>query len=450
MTNPRKSWLLVFAVMALSVTLDGAPVVLVSIDGLRPDYLTHADEHGLKIPNLRRFVKEGAYADGVRGVVPTITYPSHTTLVTGVWPAQHGILANTTFDPTNENLAGWYWYAKDIRVPTLWQAVDQAGMVTASLNWPATVAAKGVRYLIPEYWRAHTPDDRELLEALSRPEGWLEELEQKLGPYTNGNETTVQGDELRTRYAVEILAAKKPALLTIHLTSLDETQHESSPFSADSNAALEALDGMIGKLLAAALANDPNAVLAVVSDHGFARTDVRVNLMIPFIEQGFVKAAVQGKPGSWDAAPWPAGAGIAVMLHHSEDSALRARVEAMLDRLAANSSYGIARVVAGDEIRKMGGFPEAAFFVELKPGYALGTALAGPMTAAIPATGTHGYLPDRPEMLASFFVLGRAVAGRDLGEIDMRQVAPTLAMILGVKFPSATLPGIDLARAASH
>jgi hypothetical protein len=443
----RDSWVVFFAALLLGSSLGGAPVVLISIDGLRPDYLTHADEHGLKIPNLRRFVKEGAYAEGVKGVVPTITYPSHTTLVTGVWPAQHGILANTTFDPTNENLAGWYWYAKDIKVPTLWQAVDKAGMVTASLNWPATVAAPGVRYLVPEYWRAHTPDDRELLEALSRPDGWLEELEAKLGPYTNGNETTMRGDELRTRFAIEILARKKPALLTIHLTSLDEMQHESSPFSADSNAALEALDTMIGKLTAAALANDRDAVMAVVSDHGFARTDVRVNLMIPFVEQGLVKT---GPSGSWEAAPWPAGAGIAVMLHNPENSAVRTRVKALLDQLAANSSYGIARVLDGEEIRKIGGFPEAAFFVELKPGYALGTALAGPMTVAAPSTGTHGYLPDRPEMLASFFILGRPVAARDLGIIDMRQIAPTLAIILGVPFPSAAMSGIDLVHAEKH
>src|SRR5713226_10343079 len=64
-----------------------APIlVMISIDGLRPDYITAADAHGAKVPNLRRFLKEGTYAEGVVGVVPTVTYPSHTTLVTGVWP----------------------------------------------------------------------------------------------------------------------------------------------------------------------------------------------------------------------------------------------------------------------------------------------------------------------------------------------------------------------------
>jgi predicted AlkP superfamily pyrophosphatase or phosphodiesterase len=70
------------------------PVVLISIDGLKPDYVLDADKHGLKIPNLRRLVAEGAHASGVTGVLPTVTYPSHTTMVTGVAPGKHGVVDN--------------------------------------------------------------------------------------------------------------------------------------------------------------------------------------------------------------------------------------------------------------------------------------------------------------------------------------------------------------------
>src|SRR5262245_37212856 len=80
------------------------PVVLISIDGWKPDHVLEADKHGLKIPNLRRLLREGAYASAVTGVLPTVTYPSHTTMVTGVAPARHGIFANTPFDPLGKNL----------------------------------------------------------------------------------------------------------------------------------------------------------------------------------------------------------------------------------------------------------------------------------------------------------------------------------------------------------
>ena len=97
----------------------GGPALLafISLDGLRPDYVLQADAHGLKIPHLRRILREGAHASGARGVLPTVTYPSHTTIVTGVWPAKHGIYTNTTFDPLGMNFEGWYWYSEDITVP---------------------------------------------------------------------------------------------------------------------------------------------------------------------------------------------------------------------------------------------------------------------------------------------------------------------------------------------
>src|SRR6266404_7117167 len=108
------------------------PVVLISIDGLRPDFVLEADHYDLKIPNLRHLLQQGSYASGVHGVLPTVTYPSHTTLVTGVSPERHGIEANTTFDPLNRNFEGWYWYAEDIKVPTLWDVASDAGLSVAN------------------------------------------------------------------------------------------------------------------------------------------------------------------------------------------------------------------------------------------------------------------------------------------------------------------------------
>src|ERR1700741_798835 len=100
-------------------------LLVISLDGMRPDYVIKADEHGLKIPHLRRMLAEGTHASGVRGVLPTVTYPSHTTILTGVWPSKHGIYSNLVFDPFDKNLAGWYWYSEDIKTPTLWDAANK-------------------------------------------------------------------------------------------------------------------------------------------------------------------------------------------------------------------------------------------------------------------------------------------------------------------------------------
>src|SRR5262245_18728053 len=87
---------LLFATLYSAGSLAAAPPVLViSVDGLHPAYVTDADRHGLMIPTLRRLMQQGAYARGVVGVVPTVTYPSHTTLMTRLTPREHGIISNT-------------------------------------------------------------------------------------------------------------------------------------------------------------------------------------------------------------------------------------------------------------------------------------------------------------------------------------------------------------------
>ena len=426
------------------------PVLMVSVDGMRPDYVTHADEHGLKIPNLRRFLTTGAYAEGVHGVFPTVTYPSHTTLVTGVLPAQHGIYNNLIFDPEHRFDGAWYWYSDQVKVPTLWSAAHAAGLHTASVSWPVTVDSDAIDDNIPEYWRgtlsveAGNPQDRYLMNAVSRPDGALAEMQHRLGPYTMGTEVTLAGDRTRTIFAVDILTRKHPDFMTVHLSSLDEEEHLHAPFSPEANADLEGLDSCIGQLMAAAKTANPATTVVIVSDHGFASIHDAVNLYIPFLQAGLMTAG-KPAPGSamptitaWSAEPWLASGMAAVMLRDSNDTTTRQKVKAMLDKLADDPANGIDRILTGTEAEERGAFPGAAFLVLLRVGFYTGAALSGPMLTPTSGHGTHGYSPDASEMRSSFFAMGPGIAhGRDLGQIDMREIAPTVAAVLGVSLPSA-------------
>jgi hypothetical protein len=410
-------------------------LLMISIDGLRPDHVTAADTRGVKIPNLRRFLTEGTFAEGVQGVIPTVTYPSHTTLITGVWPAKHGIFGNTTFDPLRENQGGWYWYAEDIRVATLWDAASRAGLSTASVQWPASVGAR-VTWNIPEVWRAGTPDDAKLLRAVSTP-GLVAELEPELGPYPRA--LTVESDEQRGRYAARILEKKRPNLLTLHLIALDHTEHVTGPFSAESMAVLERLDAVVGTLRTTAETVAPGgAYVAIVSDHGFGKTAMQLNLFGEFRNAGLFNINAQGKVTEWKAMPWTAGGSIAVMLKDPADAATLAQVRALLDRLAADPAHGIDRVLDAAALRDRGGYPTAAFLVGLKPDWHAGSSLTGALVSKATVAGTHGHLPDLPDLRASFFLVGPGVpAGRSLGLIDMRDIATTLARRLNLALPAA-------------
>jgi predicted AlkP superfamily pyrophosphatase or phosphodiesterase len=419
-----------------------APVLMISVDGLKPEYVLNADAHGLKIPFLRSLMRDGAYARGVTGVWPTVTYPSHTTLLTGLSPAEHGIYNNLEFDPKNTFANAWYWYAQQIRVPTLWQAAHEAGLSTASIGWPVSVGATAVDFLIPEYWRVARltdvdPSDALLLAAMSRPEGLLQKMQARLGPYMRGNDPSPPGDEIKTRYALDILKTQKPKFMTIHLSSLDEEQHGHGPFSAEANADLEVLDGQLAQLFAASRANDPKAIALVVSDHGFVQVTHKVNLMQPFLRAGLLPSG-----GPWKAQPWSGSGMAAVMLHDPADSHTESQVRDLLQAMKADPSNGIAEVLERDAIKQRGAFPDASFLIIMKLGYYALSDATSPLLSDVQGTpGSHGFSPEYPEMRAAFFIEGSGIArGRNLGLIDMRQVAPTVAQLLGVRLPAATQP----------
>ena len=428
------------AIIFVTAAAQNAPqaplLVLISVDGMRPDYVTAADAHGAKVPNLRRFLKEGTYAEGVQGVIPTVTYPSHTTLVTGVWPAKHGILANTVFDPLQKNHEGWYWYAEDIRVPTLWDAAAQAGRTTASIQWPVTVGAH-ITWNIPEFWRAGTEDDAKLLRAVTTP-SLLAEAEKEIGPFLGGIDASVEADERRGKYAQWILEKKHPQLLLLHVIALDHVEHDTGPFSAEAIAILERLDSGIGGVRETAERLAPGrAYIAVVSDHGFAKTDTQLNLFAAFREAKLFTVE-KGKIADWRAMPWVTGGSAAIMLKDPGDAAALTQVRELLARVASDPANGIDRVLDAEELHKRGGFPPAAFFVGLKPGWKTGSALDGPLLAKAKPGGTHGEMPDLPDLRASFFLVGPGVPrAHALGVIDMRDVAPTLARATQLPFSSA-------------
>ena len=416
------------------------PVVLVSIDGLKPEYVLQADAHGLKIPHLRALLARGAHASGVVGVVPTVTYPSHTTLVTGVAPARHGIISNNTFDPLNRNQGGWYWYASDIRVPTLWDAVMSAGRTTGSVHWPVTVGAR-ITWNLAQYWRTGEPDDRKLVRALSTPMLY-DAMEREVGvPYADGIDESIEGDERRARFVTRMIESRRPTLMLAYFTALDHEQHGSGPFSPAALATLERIDAIVGAVTAsAARAYGDSAVVAIVSDHGFMRTTRALNLVSALRSAGLIDypQGENDKPSEWRAAIWGGGASAAIVLKDTLDVATRARVEQLLRSLAADSANGIARVIDAAELRRRGGFPGASFLVDLREGFTLGWNSRGPLVAKVSPGGMHGYLPDAPAMRATFIVAGPGIPrGRDLGLIDQRAIAPTLARVLGVTLPSA-------------
>src|SRR3954462_6815925 len=215
-------------------------LILGSLDGFRPDYV---DEY--QTPNLHWIRDHGAHAKYMIPSFPTKTFPNHYTIVTGLYPAHHGIIANKMYDPDlgesfdKNNPAAMkdarWWGGEPI-----WVTAEKQGLRTAPLMWPgALVERSGMRpTYTQEFDKQATPNDRvdKLVGLLDQP------------------------------------ASQRPQLLTLYIDCVDQAGHDFGPRSQKVREAVEESDIAIGRLLSALKERgiDEEVNLIIVSDHGMS------------------------------------------------------------------------------------------------------------------------------------------------------------------------------------
>lgn len=416
----------------------GPRVVMISVDGLMPAYWLRADELGLKIPNLRRLMADGAYAR-VTGVLPTVTYPSHTTLITGVPPRKHGIGANTYFDPQEKAAGAWRWYADEVQVPTLVSAARARRVSTGSVSWPVSVGLFA-DWNVPEYFRpgSEHPSDVRLVEALATP-GLVQAAAKARGrafawPLT---------DDDRTDLAVHVLKARKPRLMLLHIFELDDQEHDHGPMTPEAKAAVERSDAHIGRVLAAleAAGTRASTLVAIVSDHGFlpVANTIRPNALLR--EAGLIDLDEKGKVKAWRAIFHSSGGSAALHVAEDAPAGTLERVKELLAPRLTDPESGLRGVLDAPAVERFGGvdFP---LVLNAREGYSISHTPAGDWHVPGTSKGSHGHAPDREEIQASLVLAGPGVRSKgDLGVVSMTQVAPTLARVLGLSLdPAAGAP----------
>jgi predicted AlkP superfamily pyrophosphatase or phosphodiesterase len=423
-------------VLLIAAPAKAAPVVLISVDGMMPAYYLEADKLGLQIPTLRAMVKDGAWAVGATSVMPSVTFPAHTTMITGASPNRHGIRMNSVFDPDGTLGGGWHFYYEDIKVPTLFSKAREAGLKTAAVTWPVTAGAP-IDLNVPDMYPVPTQREAKNLIALARiPDGEL----------LSSDAVLHMKDDLRTKMAVRF-AREKPDFLAVHLLELDEAQHTFGPRSPQAIATLERIDGQL-----AAIFNELQAAgrweettIVLVSDHGFLPVTREVRPGVLLRTLGLSQVDAQGKL-SWRALCAPAGGTAAIYLHPQATADDRRKVDDAVKLLLGNPAYGVSRAFRGPELAASGGFSGAYVVLEAAPG----TMFRGPEPGELvgPSTtflGSHGYDPRRPEMRAAFVIRGPHVRpGKPLGLVRLLDVAPTIARVLGIDLGKTEGKPIDV------
>jgi len=408
-------------------------VIVASVDALRPEF--YCDETW-PAPTLQQLAFEGVRADGVRTVFPALTYPAHTTLVTGALPARHGIVSNRPFLPGRRTEA-WMWEASRIRVPTIWDAVRAAGGTTASVGWPVTVGA-GIDWNVPDIWPEQyvQADFIAPVRAATTPPGLFEELEREATGRLRGENFGLGwlAREVRVgSMAAYLFERHRPTLLLMHLIGTDHMQHERGRNNPMTRRAVGAADRAIGQVVETVerLEMRDRVAFVVVGDHGSINrhTQLRPNAWLAaagLMEEGEDR-------GEWRAAFHADGGSAFLRLKDVGDGDAAAAVRRVLDA-RPHGIRALFRIVERSELDALGADPDAAFALAALPGIEFSDLPTLPDVRPVHGA-THGYHPDEPEMRTGFVGAGAGFRpGADAPLLPIECVAPTVAALLGIPF----------------
>lgn len=364
----------------------GAPrsLLLVSLDGVHPDYLGRGDT-----PHLDRLARDGVRAEWMRPSYPALTFPNHYTIVTGLRPDRHGIIHNTMADDDlghfrladRDAVGDGRWWGGE----PLWVTAENAGLATATLSWPGSEApVRGVR---PSRWHAFDYA-RPVDTRVDMVVGWL-----------------------------GAPASQRPRFATLYFEHPDKAGHEHGPDSPELRAAMRMVDAAIGRLvdgLAAAGVRD-QVDLVIVSDHGMAEVrDGHVVAVEDMVAPDIASMVTSGQVvGFRPAAGRTAEAEAALLGRHPRYACWRR------DELPARWHYG--------------SHPRVPPIVcQMDVGW---DALPRKDIARRPAgtRGSHGFDPAAPQMRAIFIAQGPSFRrGAALPGFDNVDVYPLLAQLLDV------------------
>ena len=400
-------------------------LVVLSVDGMRPDFYRRPRDYGLKIPNILGLVESGASADAVESVSPTTTYPAHATIVTGMAPSAHGIYSHlASLDPT-EQARPWCWFSRAIRVPTLWDLMHATGRKTAAISWPVSAGAN-IDCNIPEIWDPSVPDPLRDFETAAKhsTRGLFGEVLKTLEPILH----SATPDRLRGETALHLWNRHHPGLLLVHFVDYDHKAHQFGPTSPKALAAVEKVDEEIGRIRESADTRDTSIV--VLSDHGFVPVEKEAAPLVILAEEGLLNRDATGRFALKRLGAIHAGGSFAVYWLEEPSAQDRRALEKAVERLRRTGAVG--EVVDGARLEDLEADPDAELMLDAAPGFYFSGRLDGPaICSTTKDRGTHGQLPTREGLEAALIAAGPGIGARkNLGRVSLRQIAPTLARLL--------------------
>ncbi len=411
------------------------------------DALCVADLASMReMPNFGPYLEKAAVVTELEPVWPAVTYPCHTSLLTGCTVGRHGIYSNEMIHRGAETGGPWHQMKSDVKVPTVLDLAQAAGLRTYSLSWPVSGGAAydlNMPMIVPYNYTGWEP--LQWLEGTATQE-LLDRYWWKHGRYIKGPDRSL--DLFTMALALDILRDyEQPDVMLVKMCDLDSARHQNGVYNQAVTDQLRKHDEEFGALLEALRRNHEYALeetnIVIVGDHG--QTDVTDVLMLNvlFREKSFLQADETGKVTSFDAFCHSTGLAAYIEVSEQVSDERRMEIRDFLESLMEDPAIRLAYVLDAEQaVETYGVSGPFDFLIESSLPISFGDNPSGTAVWASQVPGdkkmgraTHGGSPTRAE-LTTFTVAGPSVrAGATLARESMLDVAPTLAAMLGLEMP---------------
>lgn len=406
------------------------------------DAMVFEDTETLKrLPNFGAIWERSARVNRVRSIYPSITYPAHATMMTGVYPDRHGIV-NNEVPRMGEKSSDWEWFARSLRVPTIFDAAKAAGKSTAAVFWPVTGDHPAIDYLINEYW---PQSKEESMRDCFLHSGTTEEVAKKaLDPnlHLQVNRTHPYCDAFIHACACSMIREFKPELLMIHPANIDAYRHETGVFSDKVTHGLHQIDLWLGEIIRATrdagIYEDTD--FFIVSDHGQMNISRSISLNAILAEHGLIDVDEQGQVRDYTAFIKSAALSAQVYLKDPEDQKALETTRELLESLCREGVYGIGRVYTAQEAEEeehlAGGF---SFVLESDGITTFSNDWNRPLVRILDNSdyrfgrATHGHQPDKGPQPTLIAFGPDLKEGAVMERANLTDEAPTFARALGIR-----------------
>ncbi|MDC0645827.1 ectonucleotide pyrophosphatase/phosphodiesterase [bacterium] len=403
-----------------------ARVILISIDGLGGDVLNHPNIKK-DIPNLFRLMEMGEFCTDVQTVFPSLTYPAHTSMITGVLPEKHGIINNRPFNP-DKIFVDWYWYADSIKVPTLITKADKKDLVTLGVSWPVTVGAK-MDWMLPEMKSVNDSISTvDLVRKHDRPETFLESAKVRGVVPEDGNPKGFGRDLLLHEIFMDAFTRKAPHLSLYHMIETDLLQHEFGKETPEAKNAFMFMDSLVGNIMTLLDENElwESTTLIITGDHGFRNYEKQVNVNRLFEKEGWITIQNDSLK-NWDVVCLGSGGSGFIRLKDPSNLEFKKKVRLLLSKQTAFETFEKRHMNNG-----LWAPPKTDFLLLANKGFGFVRNSEHPYIYE-KSGGSHGGDPKHSYLKTGYIAAGRGIQKQKIKSMMITDLAFKISDLLGLE-----------------